>query len=55
MKLAAGILLLGVMAAVAAEPEIRIVFPKEGGRFPAGQTVTYVMGSVKPADAAGFT
>ncbi|MBP5228294.1 MAG: N-acetylmuramoyl-L-alanine amidase [Kiritimatiellae bacterium] len=52
MKLAAGILLLGVMAAVAAEPEIRIVFPKEGGRFPAGQTVTYVMGSVKPADAA---
>ena len=51
MTRVAGVLLLGVMAAVAAEPEIRIVFPKEGGRFAAGQTATYVMGSVKPADA----
>ncbi|MBP5320393.1 MAG: N-acetylmuramoyl-L-alanine amidase [Kiritimatiellae bacterium] len=45
-------ILAGVLAVAAAEPEIAIVFPKEGGTFTAGQTVTYVMGSVKPADVA---
>lgn len=47
--LAAGI--LGAAGAAFAAAEIRVTFPREGAVFPAGSAATYVMGTVRPADA----